>query len=312
MTDQLIDRPSTWGSIGDHERRIRALEALDDCCAQNDTCDGFADRVAQLVEDGVDLLGYWSLGGGAAPYADTSGNPGGPVDMALVAHGTAMTQDYTPGALSPSQDDGAVKFNAAAYNVQGDILSAGDTRFQLSGAEWTIAAWVKPTLLSSQALQFLGNFSPFNGGYALSVSGLTGIPLFQRGDSGGTAFAFDVGTVVPVDEWSFVAGTYGPTPNEMNLYVDAVLVATGTTVQGMASFSSVQIGGNNSGGPTYNSFNGGVDEAMVWGAALTADQITSLFRAGFCDSASAEAGMVLTADGSNGTYWAFPTVEVEY
>lgn len=306
------ERPGQWQTAGDHDRRIRALEALQDCCAQGTVCTSWPDRVSQLAaEDPDSLLGWWRLGDGASPYADSSGHSGGPANMVRTVQGTAMTLDYTPGALAAGEDDGAVAFNGSTSFALADILVAADSRFELpASSDWTLAAWVLPrNVTGAQGHHVLGSFSPSNGGYGFFTTGsATPVVFFQIGDSGGQASVSS--SVIPPNEWTFVACVYQPDATGLlSIYLDGELDAQGVVVQGLNEFPSIMIGGNGSGGPVYNSLNAAVDEAMVWGKALTEEDLGELFRAGACSNDVSE-GMVLTADGAGGTVWAYPTIEV--
>src|SRR4029077_5251961 len=105
----------------------------------------FAEAVGELAAT-RDLRGYWRLGEGAPPFADTSGNTGGAAAAVKHSATTAMSEDV-PGALPPADDDGAVAFNAFAAS---DYLNTGavdPTRFDFAPTDTavTVAAWIKPT-----------------------------------------------------------------------------------------------------------------------------------------------------------------------
>lgn len=247
-------------------------------CPPSPSGETFAQAIATLALT-KDLRGYWRLGDGASPYADTSGNAGGPVNQVIATHGTAMTAHYTPGALPPAQDDGAVAFNAATTFVQGDNLAAGDARFDFSGlAGWTCALWVYPFLTTTQFHLAAGTYSPGNGGWAIGVGDAAGHAIVLRGDAGSTTGL--TGSAIPLNAWTFLVVTYGPVAGNTKIYIDGVLDVQQTTVQALAAFSSIRLGGNGSGGVQYNSFSGGVDEVSVWGEALTAADVTTLATAG--------------------------------
>ncbi len=309
MTDQLIDRPSTWGSIGDHERRIRALEALEDCCAQNDTCVGFPDRVSELSDAGVPLLGYWRLGETADPWADSS--PFADADLTLTVAGTEHIVPHVTGCLPAAEDDGAIEFTGTSF-VQGDYLtSAVTSRFEFTTTAYGVAVWVKlnsdcgagaPSLI-------VGTWSPSNFGWMLATQ--TGqVMTHYRTATGGAPQTVAVGPAVALGDCNFIVVNWDPiTGHEM--FYNGVSVATdpGTTT---VPAGTLRLGAMGSGGPVFGSFDGTIDELSIWGQPLTSDEITELYLAGNCNPTEAEAGMVLTADGLGGTYWAFPSITVEY
>jgi hypothetical protein len=142
---------------------------------------------------------------------------------------------------------------------------------------WTVAAFVKPIVVTSQAGLIVGTFQPGNGGYGVFVSGLTGTLIFVRGDSGGTKTL--IGPDLTLSAWSFVVAVYGTTNGLARLYVNGALAATQTSVQGLSSASTPRLGGNGTAGPVYNSFNGGVDEVTIWGEALSETEIAALATA---------------------------------
>jgi hypothetical protein len=244
----------------------------------------FNDYVTELAAT-LDLRGYWRLGDGAAPFADTSGHALGAADMALVtaASGTPMSEDYTPGALETTSDDGAVKFNVA-NSGSADYLDApdpGTRRFNLDSTDMTITAFARPTASASTWLGgVITNYHQggwgSGGGWGFFVSWPTREIQFRRGGNSGAYEAVLVGPALPADEWVFLAATYDGT-NGHRLYVNAELVAAdATTHNNMPTFNngpSIARAGATS---FTNRFYGAIDEVTVWGDALTADQIATL------------------------------------
>jgi hypothetical protein len=264
------------------------------------TAPPYASAIAALA-DSRDLRGYWRLGEGAAPYADTSPvvwatSPYTAAPAARTAGGTAMTQDYTPGALPAADDDGAVAFNTST-GAAGDVLNAsgpGSTsfRFDLSSStdSMTVAAFIKPFTTSST---FTGGIAGMwaegvstIGGWAMHFDYPSRCVTFSRRTQGGPT-SIKLGGVgvseVPFDEWSFVVGTYSGTDG-LKLYINAALVASDPTVFATAftAHLGVYIGSLPRGysGSSPAQFYGGIDEVAVFGDELTAAEITTLYLSG--------------------------------
>jgi hypothetical protein len=271
----------------------------------------FFDAVAELAAT-RNLCGYWRLGEGASPFADTSGHAYGAADAVKVSTGTAMTDSVT-GALPPGDDDGAVRFNNTAGGA-GDFLdcpdpngpSPGDRRFNFSGAaDMTVAAWVKPAASSSTfngtaiAVWSSGSFGPC--GWGLGVTWPARTPFFRRRENGTPAADATVdGSALTADEWAFVAGTYSSV-NGHTLYVNGPPAANDpATFASLPSFNF----GPNIGRSEFSteSFYGAVDEITVWGGVLTAAEIMALYTAGVTGGVP-PAGYVWTADGEGGAAW---------
>jgi len=245
----------------------------------------FAEAVAELAAT-RDLRGYWRLGEGASPFADTSGHV---TPAAAVKHTstTAMSENVS-GALPAADDDGAVAFNAFALS---DYLSTGGvdpTRFDfaLTDTAVTVAAWIKPSAGTTAAPATVAgewfNDGTYGGsGYRIGVNFPALTPFFERRRAaGGTPDGIATGLAMVADTWYFVVGTYNGTAGH-NLYVNGILAASdATTFQLISAGFGFYIGyGVNTGGvPT--SFKGAVDEVSVWGWALTAAEVATLYESG--------------------------------
>jgi hypothetical protein len=290
----------------------------------------WADTIEAIASD-IDLLGWWRLGDGASPFVDSS-----PLlvptqtarNLSRHAAGTAMTQDFTPGALQASDDDGSVRFNAA-NNVSGDYLgAAGDTRFDLQGSPMTIACFVYPLASAStflgHGLGIFGAFAPnsWPGGYGILVDWPTRELWFRRGAAGSssTTWAALSGGVIPASEWSFVVGTFNGTSTH-KLYLNGALVRTVTasvTVNSFGSSAAVTVGRTDVPSSTYagtikpGTFYGGVDEASLWRGEMTADQVYLLSRSAATLSVTPSLYMVPVADGMGGWAWDYASVEVQF
>ena len=304
-------RPDGWGVAGDHERRVRALEAAAAAGGTPDstenvglvigvnsvdpvtgaepvdyvlTTDGaggsvwapaaigavqpFSTAIATLAAT-RDLRGYWRLGDGATPFADTSGNAGGPNNMVKTVIGTAMTDSVT-GALPTADDDGAVQFNALGATT-GDYLTATHVTLFRGSGDTTIALWVYPMSATGTQTIF-GTMDVANGGWYFALSGLQ--MFFTRKDGGGTKTA--VGPNLPLNKWTFVAVSWNPGAG-VEFYLGGHLVYSDTVVQGVFDQTALRLGRRYT---VPESFQGAVDEVSIWGVRLTAVEIATLATSG--------------------------------
>ena len=233
--------------------------------------------------------------------------------MVRVAAGTAMTQDLTPGALT-SGDDGAVQFNSVA-GASADVLDAPDPldpiggvlrRFNFTladGPDMTLSGWVKP---QADAATFRAGIVSnwVTGGWMLGVDWPARTPVFIRQSTGGTHVTL-TGPTLSTSDWSFVAATFDSTDG-YKLYVNGGLVDSDpSTSPNLTAFNLGPV----IGGGDYAA-RAAVDEVAVWGDALTAGQINTLYTTGTSSGGTGAAYQVLESDGAGGTRWAFPTVEV--
>jgi len=273
-----------------------------------------------IVGLGADLRGFWRLGEGATPYADTSGHTGGAADLSRHVQGTAMTQDVTPGLLPTSQDDGAVGFNNAGGT--GDFLEkfgsiAGRFDFDSGDADFTVVARIKPT---ASASTFYGHVAGtmteisggpnYNGGWQLRVHWPDMLVSLARGGAGGAGvLSAESATGISGGTEYTVAGSYDG--STIRVYINGTLADTTADTHNLPALGNIRVGGTDLTGSTWSPFFGVIDEVAVWGDVLTDDQIAGLHVAAATPDDIA-AGWVLTADGAGSSTWAAPTIEVEY
>lgn len=236
------------------------------------------------------------LNEGATPYADTAGFvPGDPANAARVAQAVAMTQNYSPPALSGNQDASAVAFNAdGTGGGNGDFLNSGavdNTRFQIFGnGSYTIIAWVRP--FGGAATSFGGvvaccqihSWSPPTGNTTGAMLGINSpartVGLFHFNSVNyGAAIPTVTGSAISANHWHMVAATYDGA--NARIYIDGVL-DTGPTAlaSGVASTNAptIGVGQDSQANPQY--FYGAVQEVSLWRAALSAGNISALYTAG--------------------------------
>jgi Concanavalin A-like lectin/glucanases superfamily len=267
-----------------------------------------------------DLRGYWRLGEGVSPYADTSGNALGPHDMlrnvgTVGGSSVPMTEDVTPGLLPAATDDGAVGFNqdepepSPLREFLENPTGAGAAQFNFSGtATMSAVAVIQP---GSATHTFWGGVvgdmnavAPLNG-WGLRVRYPTLEIDFLRAQD---ATHYHSATAAPVTagDTVMVVGTYDGAL--IRLYVNGVLAASvaDTSSLGYSGSNSVQIGGfwwDIGTYSTWQPFFGVVDEVAVYGSVLSDTDVAGLFAA---TSAVGE-GWVPVSDGNGGVVWQPPT-----
>lgn len=253
------------------------------CLGGEPAFDPFYEAVSDLAAT-RELRGYWRLGDGASPFADTSGFMT-PADMVITSTGTAMSQDVT-GALPAEDDDGAVEFNVIG-NVAGDYLTATPaagagsiSRYRQS--PMTICAWVEPTgnpASGTGAQYVLGTQDLSSGGWTLGLGGIGSAPnvYLHRRDAGGNVVAN--GPTVPLNTWTFISVAFDT--SGVDIYLNGALVYTDNVTQAWFAMDNLVMGRRSpASGGGQNAYQGGVDEVSVWGVLLTAEEIALLAASG--------------------------------
>ena len=83
------------------------------------------------------------------------------------------------------------------------------------------------------------------------------------------------GSAISVDEWHHIVGTYDGTTQK--LYIDGSLADSTTTSQTISTTTNAKIGARNF-SDRANEFLGKIDELAIFDRALTADEVTAIFR----------------------------------
>lgn len=287
------ERPGQWQTAGDHERRIRILEAVENCCDDTGpTCSQATVEIAATKP----LLGWWHLGEPSGVFADSSGQAQ-PADGTLTAVSTALTRDVA-GCLSGAQDDGAVMFNAST-GANSDYIttaSGGDgARFNVTSTGMTIVAHLNPSV---SATAFLGGVIG-NMGFAASIQGWSlyvewpaRTAVFWRAQAGGGPQITLTGPALPAGECTTVIAVYDTVDGHF-LYYDGVLVADDATTFGTSAFNNQDPYIGRAGAPGAHpafatSFYGTADEILVWGDSLTADEVVELSSCATAEQTPAE------------------------
>ena len=239
------------------------------------------------------LAHYW-------PCDETSGNlidRKGSIDPSRIA-ATSGSGQPTYGAAGPFTSFPALTavHNSGSFGV----VAHDDGQFNglmsgFSPTTYTLEAWVwfDSATFQSMIIQFGdASFSLFTPAWTLQ---------FGCGNIG----VSDVVTV-PTGAWQYLVGTFDGT--NARFYRNATLVGTGTPTS-HASWSAQFSFTNNYLGPSYAPLNGRLAQVALYNCALSASEITNHFslRGATGDHPS---GMVLTSDGSGGTTWDYPTIQV--
>ena len=246
------------------------------------TSQGFAQTVAGVAAAGT-LRGYWRLGESAEPWADTSGWSSGPTNLTSSGAGAAPTL-HVPGALSQSQDDGAVQINGGPgtgeylHNASGAVNTGINSGF-------SIMAWAKAAATANNWTASIYNNLTFSGGVingwnlAALYSGGT-ITYVMRRVIGGVATG--AGVVASFGTWVFLVGTYDG--STLRLYSNGLLVDTAADARAdtFNPYANVDLGvAFNDPFGTAGRFLGVLDEVAVWGTVLNLNQVQTLYSAAF-------------------------------
>lgn len=282
-------RPNEWGTLSDHERRIRGLEALD-CCVP-----GGGPTLADTILGLANLDAFWKLNETSGTVAaDSSGN-GFDLDVYPVPPGsTAPTWGQTAGppgetsALWNGSDVGEVRDPFTAFTANFSVF--GWLYRNPGGAFSALAGEGASTQANSWSLNIVN--SSAGGGNANKIAAYIGTTPFYS-----NAAILD-------STWYMVALTRGASTWKMYLN-GAVQTSMPTTSPGVVPTTFWL--GNDGNGVSNRYFVNGL--MSYWGLVareLTAVEILTLYdTAGIADAAGN--GMVLTNPGFGGTpYWAFP------
>ena len=226
--------------------------AVELCNAKDDDCDGKVDEVAQAPN----LEGWWAGEGNAV---DGTGNH----------NATFSGGSYGAGEVGQSFTLSGTSF------VQ--VPDSPSLRFT---NQCTLEGWIRPTDLSTSRLVF-SKWSSAAGNWAYrmgqSPGGALHFDVSGDGSTNGGGVLTSPASVLVVNGWSHVAATFDG--GAQRLYVNGNLVASQ-----LAATASIFAGatdlflGQGAGG--VERFTGWIDEAAVYGRALTASEIHSLYQAG--------------------------------
>ena len=217
---------------------------------------------------GLNPLAYWRLGelAGNVAFDYWGGHPAMYVNT---------SQGSTPGALLDN-DDGAVGLNGAGSYLR----TLESAPFNFPGfQDFTLSTFVKVTTAPANNTP-ARLFSTWQGATATNLSSGFGFGLYGMTKLRFTAFGVvDLDANVPAlatDQWYHLAAVRSN--NMVFLYIDGALANSGAVGAIRSSSFPLQLGGNPN-ATTTESLSGQLDEAAVFGRALSSAEIAGLYTA---------------------------------
>ena len=287
-------RPSTEGVIGDHHRRIKALEAVDPCDCPSDQIGSLVDEINADAEGHT--VHWWRFressyvagGAGDENYTpdvfeeDPRGTPGIESHrMIFSINGTGTLNEITPLQPGPSTQSIAilrqVDFPWNPTNLWNGQAAIGDIP-TAAGAAFTFEAWFK---LSTVANNDLINFTGANNDFVI-VNNDGSLTIGRDGVTATT----DPG-VMAVSSWRYIA--YVVDGATEKLYVNPaadLLPILDEPDSGAQPAGSVVVaigtpnGAGGSGGAADGAVQGDITEVAMYDYALSADRIRAHYLAG--------------------------------
>lgn len=189
---------------------------------------------------------------------------------------------------SPGSVDGIVMGGAQIVNngVDGNSISLDGLDdyisfsnsyqgFNMSGKDMTMSVWVYRTGAGYYDRIFTRYYNAGTfGGYALGITDTSKVWYFTgNGSTGGSSWSYSRNVIDP-NRWYHIVVTQSGT--NASLYIDGVRDSSWTKqrISGVAP-TITQIAGLKS---AYLSFNGSIDELMIYNKALSASEVTALYN----------------------------------
>ena len=176
------------------------------------------------------------------------------------------TAGISSGAVTPSAYDLAAKFNGSNQYLSG--------AFSVSGASFSVSAWINPSVISNYQLFVSGNTT---GDFYVSID------PSGRVNAGLANISNDItsSTSLVANQWYNVVVTGDG--SFLKIYINGNNVATLGTGQAYPISNSIQINGFN--GLNYL-FNGSIAGVGYWNSALNSAQVSDLYNGGIGRSPS--------------------------
>ncbi|MCF7872109.1 LamG domain-containing protein [Candidatus Woesearchaeota archaeon] len=192
-------------------------------------------------------------------------------------HGTlgGGNSQYVPNWTTNGKIGGAYDFDGADDYINISHSSSLNLQSAVS-----LSVWVYP---ETDQVNFAGIIAKDESGsfghYSLAYSSGNEIVRFGF-ENGGTQYEVDTQTNIPIEEWSFITGTFDDATNTLRIYVDGELKEENASITASLepNTNDVLIGSRNA-GSTYE-FNGLIDEPKIYNYALTQEQINASYYAG--------------------------------
>lgn len=163
------------------------------------------------------------------------------------------------------------------------IACGNNTSIQITGTAITLEAWIYPTAWKTNVYD--GNIickedNNNNNGYMLRV-GASGRLNFALGNGTKTWSELTTGTLLSLNKWQHIAGTYDG--SKMRLYIDGVCVdsvSVSITI-GNAATTELLVGAHT----TYSRhYQGVLDEIRIWNVCRTETEISKSMNNEFCST----------------------------
>nr|MBP8304969.1 LamG domain-containing protein [Phycisphaerae bacterium] len=217
--------------------------------------------IGLAIPASADLVGYWKMDQGegtavwdyAEPYEDATISPENPAAVRWT------TEGYKDGALEFLISTGP--FTMVDAPIAGVNIS-----------EASYAFWMN----MPKAFQAWGPIFVLLGGsidHSIECDGAADLYI-----SSGAVWFGTKGAALNDDQWHHVAVTYSTSGNQIAIYVDGKVAATSTSTLSDA-IATVRIGGPRNRNQ-WRRFIGKLDDAAVWGNALSAEDVKNVFWVG--------------------------------
>ena len=208
----------------------------------------------QRAPNNLGLVGYWSFNDGAGTKAtDSSGN-------------------VNVGSLNGSPTWGGGRLGQAVNFGGSDYISVSDNKFLEPSIPFSISFWLKTTQTGNKVIIEKDG----NAGYSVQREDNNAIKI-SIGDSGGT-LEIESAHTYNDGKWHHVVFVAQSPASNSKVYVDSVDDTSGTPNNGFPSYSTGSLYiGSRAGSFGYQ---GAFDEVRIYNRALTATEVTALYRTG--------------------------------
>ncbi len=288
------ERQGAWGTIGDHDRRIRALEANLTCCVPD-----IGPSVSDLILANSCLSAFWKLNESSGTVAaDSSGN-----GFDLTSSGLIAPTWGNASIVSPD--------TSAGFVTQGSPPPQGLARTSfpnLASADFTALIFGRRNGTNFDALigQGTGVYSGGNGW------GL-GIEAFNAGLHNRLTVFKDVSNPLEASvtwlngETHMGAVVFQVATNTWTLYQDGVDV--GSEVDSFTGHTGIWLGAADP-SATTEQMDGDLAYGAIFTRALAPGELANFWA--LFSTGGSSSGYVWTADGAGGASWQLPTIQVEF
>ncbi len=240
------------------------------------------------------LMGWWPLNGNANDYSGT-GNTGAPTNVIYNSIGQSAPGPFASALLNaayPSTNTTmfinnlyapSINFQTASFNGASSAINAGNSVSLNVVNAITVSAWIYPT-----GLPVTWNVIAQKG-----TGGHTFVVQIHNNDlnagfwTGSQWFTYDSTATFSSNKWYDIAYVFNPSTNSISLYINgAGQTFTGVTgtPQGLPTDSFLigsQAGSSGNPPSSYQyPFNGFISNMQIYNTALTAVQISQLYKEG--------------------------------